>query len=146
MLTHQTQAFYALEEIKIAREELETQGQCNLVSTRDLVAYQCIDSFKVFDVASISAPILVYNTTKAVAQIKASKLVNDPFISFVEARTEEDIEPATFAFVKVVDKDGVRDLGISSKFLPNRSIYLGSNLVLRVNEAESNLQMYDIAT
>ena len=81
----------------------------------------------------------MYNTTKAVAQIKASKLVNDPFISFIEARTVEDIEPATFAFVKVVDANGVRELGISSKFLPNRSIYLGSNLVLRVNEAESNL-------
>ncbi len=110
------------------------------------MAYQCVDSFKVFDVASISAPILVYNTTKAVAQIKASKLVNDPFISFVEARTVIDTKPATFAYVKVVDKDGVRELGISSKFLPNRSIYLGSKLVLRVNEAESNLQMYDIVT
>ena len=72
--------------------------------------------------------------------------MNDPFISFVEARTEEEVEPNVYAYVKVVDKNGVRELGISSLFLPNRSVYIGNNLVLRVNQAHSNLQIYDIVT
>ena len=78
--------------------------------------------------------------------MRASKLVADPFISFIEARTTEESQPAAYAYLRVVDTSGVRDLGISTTFLPNRSIYLGENLVLRINQALTNLQAYDVTT
>ena len=97
-------AFYALEEIKIDPQELESPTLCSIVTAHDLIAYDCADSFKVFHVESLETPTLVYETLKAVAQVKPSKLRDDPFISFVEARAETDTEPAAYAYVKVVDK------------------------------------------
>ena len=44
-----------------------------------------------------------------------------------------------------MDTSGLREIGITMTFLPNRSIYLGDNLILRVNEAETNLQIYDLS-
>jgi len=146
LLVCPSQAFYALEEIKIDPQELESPTLCSIVSAHDLVAYDCANSFKVFHVESLETPTLVYSTLKAVAQVKPSKLRDDPFISFVEARAQTDLEPAAYAYVKVVDKLGVRDLGISTTFLPNRSIYIGNNLLLKVTQAQSNLQMYDLVT
>ena len=33
---------------------------------------------------------------------------------------------------------------MNDKFLPNRSFYLGGDLILRVNEAETNIQVYNL--
>ena len=42
------------------------------------------------------------------------------------------------AYIKVVDAGGERDLGgnLATTLVPNRSIYLGGNLVLKINEEE----------
>ena len=50
------------------------------------------------------------------------------------------------AYIKVVDVGGERDLGgqLATTLVPNRSIYLGGNLVLKINEEESYLQLYEI--
>ena len=66
-------------------------------------------------------------------------MIADPFISFIEARTESDAEPAAYAYLRVVDVNGERDVGITGQFLPNRSIYLGGSLIFRVNQAITNL-------
>ena len=50
------------------------------------------------------------------------------------------------AYIKVVDVRGERNLGgqLATTLVPNRSIYLGGNLVLKINEEESYLQLYGI--
>ena len=57
-----------------------------------------------------------------------------------------EASPAAYAYLRVVDATGVRDLGISSTFVPNMSIYLGNNLVLRINQAMTNIQSWDVTT
>lgn len=46
----------------------------------------------------------------------------------------------------MVDTSGLRNVGITTTFIPNRSLYMGGNLALRVNEAETNLQVFDLTT
>ena len=119
-----------------------------MITSPSLIAYNCPDepSFKVYNVADIEAPVEVYSTTKAVAQIRPSKLgASDSFISFIEAKNDADTTPASYAYLKVVDSSGIKDLGISSTFLPNRSIYLGGTLIIKIKEAENSLQVYDLA-
>ena len=118
------------------------------MTCQQLIAYECADSFKIFLISANSSleASLIYSTTKAVTQVKPSKLTNEAFISFIEARTESDAKPATYAYLRVVDATGLRDQGISTTFMPNRSIFLGDELVLKVNEAETNLQAYNLAT
>ena len=137
-------AFYAFEKVAIDLDSVT--DDCSLVTSIDLVAYRCPDFFKIFHTAdSLETPIEVYSTTKAVDQIKPSKLGGaDPFISFIEAKNESDSVPNTYAYLKVIDSTGVRDLGISTTMLPNRSVYLGGNLIIRINEAETSLQVYDV--
>jgi len=89
---------------------------------------------------------MVYTTTKAVAQIQASRLSSDPFISFIEAKLESHTVPATYAYLKVVDGSGLRDLGFSDSLVPNRSLYLGGDLIIRINKDETELRVYDIRT
>lgn len=43
-----------------------------------------------------------------------------------------------------MDSSGERDIGATSKFFPNRSVYLGGNLVIKINESETYLQVYDV--
>ena len=62
---------------------------------------------------SLEAVQLLYETEKAVAQVKASKRVEDQFISFIEAREATEVTPAAYAYLRVVDGSGLRDLGIN---------------------------------
>ena len=65
-------AFYGLERINIDPYELESSATCKIVTTKDLIAYNCPDFLKIFLLHSSNS--LIYSTNKAVAQIKASKL------------------------------------------------------------------------
>lgn len=87
----------------------------------------------------------MYSTSKSVAQVRPSKKYGvDSFISFIEAKNPEDIKPKPYAYLKVVDASGVRDLGISTTFMPNRSIYLGGSLIMKIKEEENSLQIFDL--
>ena len=74
-----------------------------------------------------------------------SKLPTESFISFIEARSSEDLQPNPYAYLKVVDRYGLRDIGLSSTLVPNRSIYLGEDLVIRIKEDETSLDLYDLS-
>ena len=87
---------------------------------------------------------MVYQTVLAVAQVKPSKLSGDAFISFIEAKRETDEKPAAYAYLKVVNYEGLQDIGIGDELVPNRSIYMGDSLVLRISEAETSIQIYDL--
>ena len=89
--------------------------------------------------------MIVYSTTKAVAQIVPSKLPTESFISFIEARSSEDLQPNQYAYLKVVGKYGLRNIGLNSILMPNRSIYLGEDLVIRIKEDETRLDLYDLS-
>ena len=137
LAAHTTNAFYAFKRINIDQGELASPSPCSIVTCQQLIAYECAESFKIFLISANSSleASLIYSTTKAVTQVKPSKLTNEAFISFIEARTESDAKPATYAYLRVVDATGLRDQGISTTFIPNRSIFLGDGLVLKVNEA-----------
>ena len=77
----------------------------------------------------------------AVAQVKPSKLSGDAFISFIEAKRETDEKPAAYAYLKVVNHIGLQDIGIGDELVPNRSIYMGDSLALRISEAETSIQI-----
>ena len=112
-----------------------------------LIAFQCPEYFKVFfsEEGDEWPPTeTVYSTRNSVAQVKPSTLPNDVFISFIEARLEDDIKPAANAYLKVVDSDGPRiNDRIENIFFPNRSIYLSENLILRINQAETLIQVFN---
>jgi len=146
LLTGLANAFYAFEKVQIKETLLDSKGPCEIATTSDLIAYQCPEYFKIFLLNSLDSVKLVYMTEKAVAQVKASKLTNDQFISFIEAKADTDSTPAAYAYLKVVDAKGVRDLGLNSILLPNRSLYLGGELILRVNEAQTNVQVQNVVT
>lgn len=73
-----------------------------------------------------------------------SKLPAESFISFIEARSSEDLQPNPYAYLKVVGRYGLRNVGLNSVLMPNRSIYLGENLVIRIKEDETSLDLYDL--
>ena len=145
LISSSSSAFYQLEPIDI---DLSVSAEnCDIFTSTDLVALNCPDepSFTIYDVEYLDLPYEVYSTTKAVAQIRPSKLGSvDSFISFIEAKNENDLAPTSYAFLVVVDADGVRDVGISGAFLPNRSIYLGADLMIKIKSSETSLQLYDI--
>ena len=47
------------------------------------------------------------------------------------------------AYIKVIDAAGERYLGgnLATNLVPNRSIYLGGNLVMKINEDETKIQL-----
>ena len=48
MLALEGSAFYALEDVNIAQSELQSSTACDIVTTTELIAYNCADYFKVF--------------------------------------------------------------------------------------------------
>ena len=54
------------------------------------------------------------------------------------------MEPNPYAFLKVVDELGERDVGLTSILKPNRSIYLGNGLLMQIKQDEISLVIYDI--
>ena len=132
-------AIYGFKPVNIESSELQSATPCSIVTCQQLVAYECADSFKIFLTSGSASSTLLYTTNKAVAQVKPSKITSDAFISFIEARVETDAEPAPYAYLRVVDSTGLRDQGISTTFIPNRSIYIGDGLILKVNQAQTNL-------
>ena len=70
-----------------------------------------------------------------------SKLNDDPFISFIEATIDSEDTLTATAYIVVVDVRGERGLGgdLATTLVPNRSIYLGGNLMIKINEDETYL-------
>lgn len=48
MLWQEGSAFYAFEDVKIAQSELQSSTACDIMTTFELIAYNCADYFKVF--------------------------------------------------------------------------------------------------
>ena len=66
-----------------------------------------------FDASVLAAPSLIYETTKPVQQVQASKLEDDSFISFIEATTDT---LSSYEDLKVIDINGERDsLGLTNQ-------------------------------
>ena len=74
-----------------------------------------------------------------------SKLgASENFISFIEARSDEDPQPNRYAYLRVVNANGLLDIGLTGILMPNRSIYLGQSLVIRITDDETRLDLYDL--
>ena len=48
MLWLEGSAFYAFEDVNIAQSELQSSTACDMITTSELIAYNCADYFKVF--------------------------------------------------------------------------------------------------
>ena len=60
-------ALFAFEQLQIDPTELYSSTVCDVVTSGDLLAYHCASSFKVFNTATETPTMIVYQTTKAVA-------------------------------------------------------------------------------
>ena len=51
------------------------------------------------------------------------------------------------AYIKVIDAGGERDLGgdLATTLVPNRSIHIGGNLLMIIQEEETYLKLYEIS-
>ena len=118
--------------------------KCAIERVANLLAIHCPgDYFRIIDLSASleDEASVVYETTKAVQQIRASKLEDDPFISFMEASQESQTTVPPYANLKVVDYGGVRSIGVSS-LVPSMSIYLGGDLIMEISNTEVSMRLY----
>ena len=117
LLPLQTQAFYTLEPLIVgdSRLAVESSGTCEIQRVENLISYQCSNYFYVINLAlSLEGEAkIIYETTKAVQQVRPSKITNKPFFSFMEASSESSVTVPTYANLKVVDSQGELDIGLN---------------------------------